>query len=536
MTAETFCFDYDDNGNRSVFKYWLPGEPESTLVRINYSYNRDNMLKSYSNINGPTFSFNASQTGDIDGLGRLKSAVETIAGTRTHNLAYTYDMRSQLTSAAITNIDSATWTGQYCYKNNGDMDSRTIDSSQTTFTYTGNQMDAAAGGESFVLDYDDNGNMINGVASTLVYNWDNKLRSAAKGSDSISLKYDPLGNRIYKDSSLNGKRKYIVDIVSDLPVILMEIDPDNPVNPVKKTYIYANSQIIAQHDGDHTANRYFYQHDRLGSVRQVINHYGNVKNHYTYDPFGELFATEFAETVSNSFRFTGQYYDSEIKQYYLRARQYDPHLYRFTSRDPVFGEFQEPLSLHKYLYCINDPISWVDPDGREIRLGWARAIGRSRNYHTLLHIIPENQAAYFSARSAEFYDIDTMQMSFTIDAGPSDYLFFPLAHLEARLRGVNDNEHLDKASYGYCIVDLKDMDEDDVIASLINAYFGFKEKEKRGTWLNYDLKPDPGDKGYNSNSFISSLLNAVYLDNDRPPVRVPGWDKIIDPGYFIPNN
>lgn len=39
----------------------------------------------------------------------------------------------------------------------------------------------------------------------------------------------------------------------------------------------ADSRIIAQHDGDHTADRYFYLHDWLGSVRQVIDIYGVVK-------------------------------------------------------------------------------------------------------------------------------------------------------------------------------------------------------------------------------------------------------------------
>jgi len=62
--------------------------------------------------------------------------------------------------------------------------------------------------------------------------------------------------------------------------------------------------------------------------------------------------------------FTGQYYDSEIDEYYLRARQYDPYISRFTSRDPVLGEFEEPLTLHKYLYCTNDPINKVDPTGQ----------------------------------------------------------------------------------------------------------------------------------------------------------------------------
>jgi hypothetical protein len=37
---------------------------------------------------------------------------------------------------------------------------------------------------------------------------------------------------------------------------------------------------------------------------------------------------------------------------------------RFTSRDPVRGKFTEPMSLHKYLYCWNEPINRVDLDGK----------------------------------------------------------------------------------------------------------------------------------------------------------------------------
>ncbi len=49
---------------------------------------------------------------------------------------------------------------------------------------------------------------------------------------------------------------------------------------------YANSQIIAQHDGDYSDLCYFYLHDRLGSVRQVIDVNAAVVNCYTYDPWG----------------------------------------------------------------------------------------------------------------------------------------------------------------------------------------------------------------------------------------------------------
>jgi RHS repeat-associated protein len=150
-----------------------------------------------------------------------------------------------------------------------------------------------------------------------------------------------------------------LDIIGDLPVILLELDSSNNI---QKTYIYANSQIIAQHDGDHTASRYFYLHDRLGSVRQVIDTSGAVVKYYTFEPFGQ--ALESGGTFDNSFMFTGQWFDSEIDEYHLRARQYDPYIYRFTSRDPAdIMFFQKPLTFHKYLYCGNNPLNMVDPTG-----------------------------------------------------------------------------------------------------------------------------------------------------------------------------
>ena len=74
-----------------------------------------------------------------------------------------------------------------------------------------------------------------------------------------------------------------------MPTILVELDGSNTV---KKMYIYANSQVIAQHDGDSTADRYFYLNDRLGSVRQMINTAGDVNDVYTYEPFGRTFDSE----------------------------------------------------------------------------------------------------------------------------------------------------------------------------------------------------------------------------------------------------
>jgi RHS repeat-associated protein len=176
-----------------------------------------------------------------------------------------------------------------------------------------------------------------------------------------------MGNRVWRQSTVSGQtttRKYIIDISGQLPTILLEVDAGD--SSLKKKYIYANGQILCQHDVPNNNNKFFYLHDRLGSVRLVINNQGAAQNSYTYNPFGESFDSECTENVTNPFKFTGQFFDEEINQYYLRARMYDPVLMRFTGRDPENGERKEPLTLHKYLYCLNSPVDHVDPTGKSL--------------------------------------------------------------------------------------------------------------------------------------------------------------------------
>ena len=308
--------------------------------------------------------------------------------------------------------------------------SRVIQAVTNNFLYDGDQM---ASIDSNTLDYDKNGNMIMGVNNILVYNWDNKLSaalSAVEGS-SIALKYDPDGNRVYKESTVSGittKRKYIVDTVGDLPAILLELDPLTNYS-IKKTYIYGNSQILAQHDGSHTAPKYFYLHDRLGSVRQVINSSGDVVCRYTYDPFGQLHLTETEDNSAllNPFKYTGQYFDSETGLYYFRARMYDPYLARFTTYDPIFGKFEQPLSLHKYLYCENEPISRIDPWGLFFH---PSGNGPNYNYAQTLEVIQDLHELY--NRSIQVLGQD---------------MGFAHASYVAFYTGVNSDDHIGRYDY-----------------------------------------------------------------------------------------
>jgi RHS repeat-associated protein len=60
---------------------------------------------------------------------------------------------------------------------------------------------------------------------------------------------------------------------------------------------------------------------------------------------------------------SGQYFDSDAQQYYLRARWYNPSNGLFNRIDPYSGDTEDPQSLHKYLYCYGNPINGLDPTG-----------------------------------------------------------------------------------------------------------------------------------------------------------------------------
>jgi hypothetical protein len=47
------------------------------------------------------------------------------------------------------------------------------------------------------------------------------------------------------------------------------------------------------------------------------------------------------------------------------VRWYDPAIGRFLQKDPWLGSHYAPLTLNRYGYCVNEPIQFSDPTGRE---------------------------------------------------------------------------------------------------------------------------------------------------------------------------
>ncbi|TWI72212.1 RHS repeat domain-containing protein [Treponema putidum] len=169
---------------------------------------------------------------------------------------------------------------------------------------------------------------------------------------------------------------------------------------VSKHIFVGNSRLVtamthADNNGDtteQTEKRYYYHADHLQSAQFITNPKGEQYEHIEYTPYGELWIEETAPGIDKlPFRFTGKELDEETGLYYYGARYLDPKYSRWLSGDPALNDYipQAPVNdeakkhnenlpgmggvfntvnLHVYHYAGNNPVKYVDPDGRSV---WA---------------------------------------------------------------------------------------------------------------------------------------------------------------------
>jgi RHS repeat-associated protein len=136
--------------------------------------------------------------------------------------------------------------------------------------------------------------------------------------------------------------------------VLFELDSADAVQ-VQYTY---GDDLISQ---DRLGSVSYYHYDGLGSTRALSNGAGTIADEYYYDAFGEILAQ--TGSTENDYLYTGEQYDENLDQYYLRARYYDQGVGRFSTMDTWTGRPDQPITLNKYLYANADPVNGIDPSG-----------------------------------------------------------------------------------------------------------------------------------------------------------------------------
>ena len=101
--------------------------------------------------------------------------------------------------------------------------------------------------------------------------------------------------------------------------------------------------------------------DGLESMRGLSDAAGNLTDSYAYDAYGMVLHQTGA--TANPYLYRGEQYDADLSAYYLRARSYQPDTGRFLTTDPVEGLMFDPISLHRYVYGNDNPVSMIDPSG-----------------------------------------------------------------------------------------------------------------------------------------------------------------------------
>jgi RHS repeat-associated protein len=132
-----------------------------------------------------------------------------------------------------------------------------------------------------------------------------------------------------------------------------------------KDYIYMGDRLIAEYD--HVGARFlYYTPDQINSTRVVTDNTGTVVYSVTYDPYGGIQQSSPNNTYDPQLKFSGKERDAESELDYFGARYYDRSQYRFVSVDPQYTGSVSSFNskrLNFYSYCMNNPISFIDPDG-----------------------------------------------------------------------------------------------------------------------------------------------------------------------------
>ena len=111
---------------------------------------------------------------------------------------------------------------------------------------------------------------------------------------------------------------------------------------------------------------HYYLKDHQGSNRVVIDENGTVEQVNHYYSFGGLFG-EGLQSSNQPYKYNGKELDrfQNLDMYDYGARHYDAALGRWFTVDPMAEKY---YSILPYVYVANNPVRFIDPDGREVRV------------------------------------------------------------------------------------------------------------------------------------------------------------------------
>lgn len=379
VTGKTLFYGYDWSGNLQNIK-----EQDGNEI-VQYSHWPDGKLKTIRHFNGVKTVYEYDTDGNISRLATFVSEKQPL-----FDFQYEYDLNGNRTAKTGSRVVlgefdtskiidgeilkyNAIVTGiQYQYDSMNRLLKETYDGDSVSYRYdlSGNRMEkeSVAGketycynrrnqliekniqGESCAYQYDMQGNILeeneNGKKRRYGYNSFGQQTEIKEASFRLENFYD--GEYLRAGTSVNGEISRFLYYNGELQTETYDNDS------VKTRYILGYG--IAGSETEDRNGYHAYHLDEQNSTSYITGSQKSIENFYEYDAFGAI--RRHSEEIKNRILYTGQQYDQETNQYYLRARFYNPVVGRFLQEDVYRGD-----GLNLYAYCGNNPVVYYDPSG-----------------------------------------------------------------------------------------------------------------------------------------------------------------------------
>ena len=110
---------------------------------------------------------------------------------------------------------------------------------------------------------------------------------------------------------------------------------------------------------------FFYHSDHLGSTSYITDAKANITQFDAYLPYGELLVDEHTSSEDMPYKFNGKEFDEETGLYYYGARYMNPITSIWYGVDPIREMY---VANSCYIYCLNNPIIFIDPNGKKVKI------------------------------------------------------------------------------------------------------------------------------------------------------------------------
>jgi len=321
-----------------------------------------------------------------DNTGRIIEKKET-ALTDVATYKYNYDFVGRLTSVLKDDVEVESYT----YDFNGNRTVSTLLTDSTVISSLAKGTSQASQGlqadgtvvstvvETSVTSravYDDQDRLTSYGGNTYAYDERGNLESKTDADGGIwTYEYDEFGNLISVVTPGLKRIDYVIDglnrrIGKKVDGVLKKSwtykDQLNPIaeydanGVLEYLFLYGEKGHVPEYIYNaKTTGKYKIVTDQVGSVRLIVQSGGKrgAYQRIDYDSFGRVLND--TSPGFQPFGFAGGLYDPDTGLVRFGARDYDPEIGRWLSKDPI--RFDGGINL--YAYVNNDPVNIIDPSG-----------------------------------------------------------------------------------------------------------------------------------------------------------------------------